>query len=159
MILNQYASVTELRGKALWVTFKDSGARDNFNRSAGEEYLEQAIMNELGVRVQVRARIESEPIPADGTAILSLAKPPLAETPAPPDQPVLDSAGPSDTSERTDVPPENDEPRVVPEPDPPSEQDDIIDNPANQAEELVIELFDAELVKEEPTKPSPRRKN
>ena len=91
MILNQYATVTELSGApgqayALWLTFKDPGSRDNFNQSGGEEVVAQAVQAELGVTVAVRARLESEPIPPAGrTAILSLAKP--AGTPAAPAHP------------------------------------------------------------------------
>ena len=92
MILNQYATVTELSGTApgqafaLWLTFKDPGSRDNFNQSGGEDVVAQAVQAELGVTVAVRARLESEPIPPAGrTAILSLAKP--ASTPPAPAPP------------------------------------------------------------------------
>ncbi|MDR2931131.1 MAG: DNA polymerase III subunit gamma and tau [Propionibacteriaceae bacterium] len=76
MILTQYATVTQLNNTALWLTFSDAGARDNFNRAGGEDHVAQAILSELGATVLVRARLENEPIPADGrTAILSVAAP------------------------------------------------------------------------------------
>jgi len=281
MILNQYATVTDLRGEVLWVTFSDPGARDNFNHAAGEEHLAQAIQAELGTDVHVRARLESEPIPADGTAILSLAKSgpatpehggevqnqprppripspgqsdgvrqehsgqvspassgaadqpssevplrrvrldePEPEEPGPPDvagmsrddhpgvddaqelvqdssaessahhQPSLREPDNGDSSiesvgetgkehaettagaddpagvHRKESAPPVPQPRpqsnaVAPpeEPDAPSEDDIVVENAADQAEELVMELFEAELVKEEPTKPPRRGKN
>jgi len=281
MILNQYATVTDLKGDVLWVTFSDPGARDNFNHAAGEEHLAQAIQSELGTDLHVRARLESEPIPADGTAILSLAKsgpatpehggeaqnqsrPPRIPSPgqsdgvrpersgqvspassgaadqpsseAPlrrvlPGEPEPEEPGLPDVAEisRDDHPgvddrqeivqdssaessahrqpplresgngasaiepigeagkkhaesktgaahsagahskesapavPQPKPPRsaVVPpeEPDAPSEDDIVVENAADQAEELVMELFEAELVKEEPTKPPRRVKN
>jgi len=203
MILNQYATVTELRGTVLWLTFRDSGSRDNFNRSGGEEQVAQAFFGELGVTLAVRARLESEPIPPEGqTAILSLAKPVAEVRPSTPDEPsavpdlaVVPSAKtPKETSAAEPAEAEADEPAVEPpaepvlepapapgpakprtrrtaekptpppvevppaedptddEPDVPSADDVIVENPADQAEELMIELFDAELVSQEETK-------
>jgi len=233
MILNQYAEVTELRNDVLWLTFKDAGARDNFNKASGEDYVAQAVHAELSMKVLVRARLESEPIPNDGTAILSLAKPvphgavpvpqhesrpsptlssvassassaagledtePLLagtsdeksmlaspvvdEAPAPApepepaqaEDPVLDiveaaDLGPivAEVAEEKSAPPvpsrgrkRASTPPKDPEPDAPSEDDEVVENPADQAEELVMELFDAELVGEETTKPSRRKKS
>ena len=176
MILNQYANLTDLRGTVLWVTFSEAGARDNFNRSSGEEYLAQAIQAELGVDLHVRARLESEPIPADGTAILSLAKPvpepnprsaPRATEPGRGAAMSGHSAEPHDSAapEPQAVPnPGSDQARGKPKPRPkkqppiaeddaPSEDDPVVENPADQAAELVMELFGAELVDEEKTKP------
>ena len=211
MILNQYASVTELNQTTLWVTFKDPGSRENFTRSGGEEQLAQAILAETGATVQVRARLDSEPIPADGrTAILSLAKPaaqpdqpapavpessPPVAAPAdegPDDGPRPDAyakpATPASTPDpapdamnsaseqavpllepqppKTRQPPKTTparkagpKPKPQPEPDLPSEDDDVVEDAADKAEELVMELFSAELIKEETTKSAPRKKN
>jgi DNA polymerase-3 subunit gamma/tau len=190
MILNQYATDTALSGTALWVTFRDGGARENFNRSGGEEHLAKAIQDELGVTLLVRGRLDSEPIPADGrTAILSLAKSPAEpadQTSSVPKPPSVPSPEPPSLAS---VPAENPAPSKParanpgrearaganpgsaktaekptpakapdPEPDAPSEDDLIIDNPADLAADLVMELFDAELVKEEQTKPRTRKK-
>lgn len=74
MILNQYASITELVGSTLWLTFSDAAARDNFAHRNGEESVAEAIRAELQAEVTVRARLATEPIPPAGrTAILSLA--------------------------------------------------------------------------------------
>ena len=89
MILNQYASVTELVGPILWLTFSDPAARDNFAHRDGEAAVAAALKTEMGVDLVVRARLESEPIPSGGrTAILSLARPveptpPARRPPAP----------------------------------------------------------------------------
>jgi len=168
MILNQYASVTDLRGDVLWVTFGDAGARDNFNKSAGEEHLAQAIQAELGANLHVRARLESEPIPADGTAILSLAKPAAASGPgvtpptpksAPPGRSGSGSASPG-SSPKSASPRGSSVSDPVPDDlaeDAPSDEDEVVENPDDEAAELVMELFDAELVKEEQTKPRGRK--
>ena len=162
MILNQYASVTELRGTVLWVTFSDPGARDNFNKASGEEHLAQAIQAELGAKFQVRARLESEPIPDAGTAIISLAKPvssagqpPENSSPIPraPKDPGPLPARPQPMGDPEDGDDEDDED----DEDMPSDDDEVVENPDDQAAELVMELFDAELVKEEQTKPRGRK--
>jgi len=181
MILNQYASVTELRGNVLWVTFSDAGARDNFNKASGEEHVASAIQAELGANFQVRARLESEPIPDAGTAIISLAKPVESAS-----GPSARSGGQAPTGDSGGRAPTNDpgpersadagsDPRPAPTPrakkpapqpvedppeddeDRPSDDDEVVENPADQAAELVMELFDAELVKEEQTKPRGRK--
>jgi len=74
--LRNYMSDGDMRGNVLWLTFRDPLNRDNFNKNNGEDLVAQAILAELGATVLVRARLESEPIPNDGTAILSLARPP-----------------------------------------------------------------------------------
>ena len=170
-ILNQHVKDVELRNTVLWVTFSDGGPRDHFNRSDVELHLAQAVTAEVGATLQIRARLESEPIPAEGTAILSLAKPPepvvepkveeRVPTPVPTETP---PETPSETpvDEETPQPPAKPKPRPrkrpdpEPEPDSPSEDDEIVENPADEAAELVMELFDAELVAEETTQP-PRR--
>ena len=172
MILNQYASVTDLRGNVLWVTFGDPGARDNFNKAAGEEHLAQAIQAELGANLQVRARLESEPIPDTGTAIISLAKP--VDSGSSPDSgsgPGSDSGSdlqprtgsrpdPRPASKPAPAPAQSKRQQSIPpveEDDVPSDDDEVVENPDDQAAELVMELFDAELVKEEQTKPRGRK--
>ena len=187
MILNQYASVTELRGTVLWVTFSDPGARDNFNKAAGEEHLAQAIQAELGANLQVRARLESEPIPDAGTAIISLARPVESgskpgvgpdsdSSPIPDPGSRSDSSGagsdlaagslprtspasrsapaPAQSRRKQSIPPVE---KVDEDDDQPSDDDEVVENPDDQAAELVMELFDAELVKEEQTKPRGRK--
>ena len=186
MLLNQFASLTELNQSTLWVTFSDKAPREAFNRKDGEDLLAAAIKAELGASVLVRARLESEPIPPDGrTAILSLATPPVSKSPPPPAVPPT----PRDLSESDLLAPAN--PVLPPDPvvpadpvvpvepapaqgvkpppkrrakkpdpvDAPSEDDIVVDDPIDEAAELVMELFDAELVKEEPTKPAPRARN
>ena len=49
-------------------------------------------------------------------------------------------------------------PAQVEEEDLPSDDDEIVETTGNEAEELVLELFDAELIKEEDTRPPSRRK-
>ncbi|MDR0488830.1 MAG: DNA polymerase III subunit gamma and tau [Propionibacteriaceae bacterium] len=141
MILNQYTKDLEIRERVLWVTFTDAGPRDNFNRSGGDDCLAQAISTEMGATIQIRARLESEAIPDEGTAILSLA------TSSEGVQPMAGSGHKAPAL------------AVVPNPpdasgDAPSDDDDIVENPIDEASELVIEMFDAELVSEESRKKS-----
>ncbi|MCL1923546.1 MAG: DNA polymerase III subunit gamma and tau [Propionibacteriaceae bacterium] len=179
-LLNQHVTDTELRGDVLWVTFSESGPRDHFNRSNGEELLSQAIATTMGHTVAIRARLGSEPIPSEGTAILSLATPasssattPAAPTPpppvatssvAPPKGATLKSVQRTgESSIRTEAssaaessPTPTEQPTSE---DETSEFDDIVENVEDEVSELVMELFDAELVSEEKTKPSSRKKN
>lgn len=208
MILNQYATVTELRGDALWLTFSDPGARDTFNHANGEDQVAQALVAELGATLTVRARLESEPIPADGkTSILSVApspSPASARSPRPsqpggvgPDQTSSGTGGrqrspisrvPTPGPDRSNAPmppapehleasegvkptadvrssalarpdstvseavgPAEPDLPLSDEPDLPAPDDIIVENPGDEAEDLVMELFGAELVKEETT--------
>jgi hypothetical protein len=174
MILNQYAADQELRGTVLWVTFSDPGARDNFNRSDGEDHLARAVQAEVGLAVRVRARLADEPLPAEGgTAILGLAKPRIAEAGAPPappgaphpggppDGPAPTPAGPAPGSGPVLSAGHSAAPAVPvgadPAADEPQDDDLVVDGGADQAEELVLELFAAELVSEEQTRPARSR--
>jgi DNA polymerase-3 subunit gamma/tau len=104
MVLSQFAIITELRGSTLWLTFKDAGSRDNFNRSNGEDLVSQVIAERVGAPIAVRARLESEPIPTNGgTAILFPAKTPdPGRSPRPPAE--ASTAVPSARSASLDVP-------------------------------------------------------
>lgn len=91
MVLSQFATVTELRDKTLWLTFSDSGPRDGFKGKNGEDLVSQVISEHVGAKIAVRARLESEPIPdKGGTAILFPVKESGREpTPVPTQEPSL----------------------------------------------------------------------
>ncbi|MCL1907473.1 MAG: DNA polymerase III subunit gamma and tau [Propionibacteriaceae bacterium] len=167
-LLNQHVVETELRGDVLWVTFSEAGPRDHFNRSNGEELLSQAVTAHMNHSVKIRARLNSEPIPSEGTAILSLApsasqpktsRESPAETPGHSPQPTPEPTAPVESATTPTVTPtmaDEDEPASE---GLSSEDDEIVDNPEDVAAELVKELFDAELISEVKTKPAPRKKN
>jgi DNA polymerase-3 subunit gamma/tau len=69
MTLSQFAQVTDVIGRVLWLTFSEAGARDNFGRSGGEESLRGVIADLLGVELVIRGRTDSDPPPRAEVAL------------------------------------------------------------------------------------------
>jgi DNA polymerase-3 subunit gamma/tau len=177
MLLTQFAQVTDVLGKVLWLEFRDGGSRDGFMKQGAQD-LQEAIAEQLGADMLVRARVESDPPPtAEGVLSVVASRPPAAPAGAagPAGPAARGPAGPgrdraqspalaavktpvSGTSAARRSPsspalsPASAAKPAEPIPDDVAPDDKVVPlkEQAKEAEALIVATFGAELVREEP---------